>query len=349
MQLSQAAPGQPFAAPQALLAQAAARATEPGDEVQLAGDGSGGHILQWQVEQTIETALQATLAEPFVAASAPPPLSAGPGELRETLIDEAGETMTLLLTPSGIGEAPRGALAVFRRRPGGAAESFEYLVAPAAHVRVEDAQLALRPDGAAAVVWVEDATGPDGATVSRLMLALAPPGSPFGPAQAVTGLASSVEDAAVSFDAGGVLRLAWTTAREGPLPGELLLAAAQPGGPDPLSMPGPRVALRAQPRQAVSRGVNVSVHAAGPCLVLLEDVAPGRAGSSLSLLHPRTSASHYFAAAGTARLHIPEVDVLRGGGRPTLRLVAYASSPDGASSAVSISVAVRRGRTGGAL
>lgn len=344
VQVSEAAPGQPFGVPQTLLGEAATRSSVPEDELEIAGDGSGSRVVQWQVgaEHLIESALQSSLTQPFAVAPALPFLR-GEAELDGTLMDETGETVSLLLVPSGVSEAAAGALAVVRRQPGGIGQVIEYLVSPRAHERVEDAHLAMRPDGFAAAVWVAVLVSPDGAMTSRVMLATAPPGGVFGAPAAVTGLAALAGQSAVAFDSTGALHIAWT-ADEHELSGRAFAVGVQPGSADALSTPGPRLTLRARQMQEPNHGLSVTVSVDRPCLVRLQALAPARvAEHDLSVGFTSTEASHYFTAAGTARLRIPEVpaNYIRGK-PPAARLIAYASSPNEASSVTPLRVLVRR-------
>jgi len=342
VQVSEAAPGQAFGAPQTLLSETAGRLSVPEDELGIAGNGNGSHVVQWQIgqEHMIESAFQGAPAQPFAVAPALPFLR-GEAQLYGTLMDEPGETLSLLRVPSGLSEV--GTLAVVREQPDGIGQGIEYLVSPQAHERVEDAQLAVRPDGFAAAVWVAALVSPDGARTERVMLATAPPGGPFGAPTAVTGLASLAGQSAVAFDSTGALHIAWTV-EDGELSGRLLAVSAQPGGADPLSMPGPSVTLHARQGQEPARGLFVTVSVDRACLLRLEAVAPRRVGDRDAALGFRSpSASHYFAAAGTARLHIPELppNYVRGKA-PAVRVLAYASSPSEASSITPLRLLVRR-------
>ncbi len=345
VQVSEAAPEGSFTAPQTLLGEAAARASVPEDELEIAGDGGARHVLQWQVggEHTIESALQGDPAQPFAAVPALP-IHAGEAQLSGTQMDAAGETVSLLFTPSGASEAAGGALAVARRTPDGAGQTLERLVSPRAHEQVGDAHLALRSDGFAAVVWVAEVVGFGGGTTSRVMLDTAPPGGRFGPPVAVTGLAALAGASAVAFDPSGALRIAWI-ADEHELSGRLLAVSAQPGSADPLSMPGPRVRLRAAPDQEPRRGLYVTVRVDRPCLVRLQETASAALTRREGVLgEARTSVSHDFAAAGAARLRLPEVPAsFVRGTPPAVRVLAYASSPSEASSVTQLRVRVRQG------
>jgi hypothetical protein len=342
VQVSEASPGQPFAAPQTLLGEAAKRSPVPEDQLGIAGDANGSHVVQWQIggEHTIESALQGSPAQPFAGAFAVPFLREE-AQLYGTLMDESGETLSLLEVPSGVSEGAAGALAVVRLPPGGIGESIEYLVPAQAHERAEGAHLAVQPDGLAAAVWVAALVSPNGGSTSRVMLATAPPGGPFGAAAPVTGLAPLAGESAVAFDPSGALHIAWTV-EERELSGRVLAVSAQPGATDPLSLPGPRVTLHARRMQQSAHGLFVTVRVDRPCLVRLQAVASARATErGMALGFERTEASHEFAAAGTARLHIPEVPANDVRGKPPMvRVLAYASSPSEASSIASLRVPV---------
>jgi hypothetical protein len=344
----QAQPGQAFGVAQTFVAEASERATNPEDELQAASDAAGQRFLQWQIgpEFAIEAATQGSLLEPFTVVADPLPLATGPGALLDTQMSESGETLTLQYSPSGISEAPRGELAVVRRAPGGGGQVLEHLVLPGANESIEDAQLALATDGTAAVTWVAALTGPGGGRTSRVMLATAPPGGPFGPAVAVTGLAPTASDSAVAFDPSGSLRLAWTTSEGIARPGPLFAAVGEPQAADPLEAAGPLVKLHARPRQQVRKGLFVTVHVDGPCLVRLELVG-GRSARGVAAFGEALDALHSFSAAGSARLRIPEVPSSYVHGKHAqASVVAYASGSDGASSSTTLRVRVRRARPG---
>lgn len=161
---------------------------------------------------------------------------------------------------------------------------------------------------------------------------------------AVTGLAALAGASAVAFDPSGALRIAWI-ADEHELSGRLLAVSVQPGSADPLSMPGPRVRLRAAPDQEPRRGLYVTVRVDRPCLVRLQETASAALTRREGVLgEARTSVSHDFAAAGAARLRLPEVPAsFVRGTPPAVRVLAYASSPSEASSVTQLRVRVRQG------
>lgn len=343
--MSEAPPGQPFATPQTLVSEDAAQFSVPEDELEVAGDGKGGHVVQWEIgaEHTIESARQVGPTQPFGGASVLPFLQEK-AALSGTLMDETDETMSLLLVPSGVFETGIGALAVVRGPAGVIAPGIEYLVSPQAHESVEDAHLAVRPDGFAAVVWVAKLVHPNGGTTSRVMLATAPPSGPFGPPAAVTGPASLASGSAVAFDSTGVLHIAWT-AEEQRQSGRVFAVSTKSGSADPLSTPGPRVTLRARQGQDPKHGLVVTVSVDRPCLVRLQALAPPTGVERKWSLGLRSrEARHYFATAATATLHIRETPAnsIRGK-RPSVRVLAYASAASEASTVASLRAFVRPG------
>jgi hypothetical protein len=347
VQVSEAPPGQSFGAPQTLLAPSTSH--EPVSVLRLAGNARGEHLLQWQraQEPTIETFLQASPSAPFQKLA--PVLATGVIQSQQLLVrglalDEAGESFDLLGGETGGIGPVHTSLLVLRRPPGAPTPEPQYLVRPSQREGIADPQLAVAPDGAAAVVWVAARIGPDGGETFQAMLATAPPGGPFGAPAPLSGLAPVAIATAVAYDAAGSLRVAWTTstAEEDFSDRRVYALVEAPGAPDPLLAPGPRVSLRIGPRQRTQTGLFVTVRVDRPCLVRIESIFHGlSSNSAVKGGLSRADASHHFAAAGSARLHIAAVEVehLRHG-HGTATVVAYATSPSGASSVAGEHVAV---------
>lgn len=331
VQLAEAPPGAAFAAPVTLLGPATPdREGLPEDQLQLAA-GGGRLFAQWQIgfEHLIESASQASFGAPFLAAPRLAPLGSESAELVATAADAAGNTLTVLDSRSGSAE---GALAVERRAPDGS-ERRETIVPAGSEAEVPS--LAVAPDGRAAVAWEESATARDGSRTARAMLALAAPGGPFGAPASLTGLAPQVGRPAVSFDAAGILHVAWTSGT-GALSGALVAASAVSGAPDPLASPPPKVAVRNA--RLLGTAVVVTVRVDRPCLVRVQGLpVPFHRPRENSQL-PAWGASRYAARPGKIRLRI-ELPETYGPGRiahgAKLRLVAFASTAAGASSRVS--------------
>ena len=347
VQVREAAPGQPFGAPQMLLGPSASH--EPLSVLRLAGNARGEHLLQWQLAQepTLETFLQASPSAAFQKLA--PVLARRVIRSQQLLerglsLDEAGESFDLLSGETGGIGPVHTSLLVLRRPATARRPTPQYLVRPPQREGVTDPQLAVAPDGAAAVAWVAARIGPGGGETFQVMLATAPPDGPFGAPTALSGLAPVATATAVAYDAAGTLRVAWSTstAEEDLRHRHVYAVVAQPGAPDTLLAPSPRVSLHVRPRQRARAGLIVTVHVDRPCLVRVESIFHDlSSNSAVKGGLSRADASHYFAAAGSARLHIAEVEVEHlHHGRGTTMVVAYATSPDGASAVASAHVVV---------
>jgi hypothetical protein len=347
VQVSEAAPGQPFGAPQTLLGPSTSH--EPVSVVRLAGNARGEHLLQWQLAQepTIETFLQASPSAPLQKLApvlAPSVMRSQQLLERGLALDEAGESFDLLSGETGGIGPVHTSLLVLRRPAGASRPTPQYLVKPSQREGVTDPRLAVAPNGEAAVVWVAARIGPGGGETFQVMLATAPPGGPFGAPAPLSGLAPVATATAVAYDAAGTLRIAWTTssAEEDFRYRHVYAVVAQPGAPDALLAPGPRVSLHVRPRQGTHAGLTVTVNVDRPCLVRIESIFHDvSSNSAVKGGLSRADASHYFAAAGSARLHIAEVEVEHlHHSHATTTIVAYATSANGASGVASAHAAI---------
>ncbi len=301
--VAEAGPGGAFAAPVTLLGPSTPnREGLPEDQLQLAA-GGGRLIAQWQIgfEHLIESASQASFGAPFLAAPRLAPLGSESPELVATAADAAGNTLTVLDSRSG---SAVGALAVERRATDGS-ELRETIVPAGSEAEVPS--LAVAPDGSAAVAWLQPKTARDGGRTERAMLALAPPGGPFGAPEALTGLAPEAGRPAVAYDATGALHVAWT-AGTGALSRPLFAAGAANGAPDPLASPGPKLALRSA--RLLGTSVLVTVRVDRPCLVRVQGVPIPFRRARESSQFPSWGASRYAARAGKVRLRIELPDNL---------------------------------------
>ena len=345
VQAAEAPAGGAFEGPLTLLPAAEGHESLPEDEVQLALAGSGV-IAQWQIgyEHHIESAGQEDLLQPFTPAPDLPRLGSEAYELLTTKGDPAGASLSMLRDPEGRGRGAFGALVVVRRQLGQSGQRLETLVPAGGRGRVEGSSLALAPDGAAAAVWDDWTNVAGGATTSRVMLSLAPPGGPFGAPEPVSGLAELAADAAVSFDSSGLLHIAWSTLTgrvgRGMTRGPVYAASAVPGAPDPLAGAAPSFTLHVRRPRPGATAISVSVHVGGPCLVRIQAVPVPGGSSDLDALG--WNATRYLRSRGSALLSV----ALPYGGQPgkgrRLRIVGYASSPGGASSKRTVPLDVPR-------
>jgi hypothetical protein len=102
------------------------------------------------------------------------------------------------------------------------------------------------------------------------------------------------------------------------------------------------VSLHVRPRQGTHAGLTVTVNVDRPCLVRIESIFHDvSSNSAVKGGLSRADASHYFAAAGSARLHIAEVEVEHlHHSHATTTIVAYATSANGASGVASAHAAI---------
>jgi hypothetical protein len=353
VQISVAAPGQPFAAPVLLGGE-----KEPGPEfdwLTIGSDGRGGHLVRWLSSgegEKIASAYQPAAGAPFV------PVHDLPKALAKDIPaavagSPQGGTLSLLTNRGSIGPPPfkgagpnDAALAVVRYPRPAALPAYESLISEreAAATEILDAKLSVRADGSAAVVWIAVGSA-DGGRTARVMLSRAAPGGRFSRPVPITGLAPLVSDVSSAFDGDGVLRIAWSTAlalrRDDAGLRDMRLQAVveQPGASDPFAAAGPRLRLSAPRARPGSGAVSVAVTVDRPCLVRLQTEVDGR----LDLVGELAGVSAYLPA-GTTRIAGEGTGPWRVLPRHArVGIIAYASDEAGASSATSIPLRVKGG------
>lgn len=339
VQVSTAPPAGAFAASQTLFTST----VDPGvsEAVMLALSGAPGApaLLAWTGAHPDSTqanglglsddfAVQTEPGGPFVPISAPftsPAVArTDTGTVLGSVVDPDGQGTVLVGTPYGL----TGGLWALRGAVGEPFGLRQMLTGGNAH----SPSMAVAPDGTVAVAWVQQGVGPDEGLTDQVRLTTAPPGRPFGPPVSLTGLAESVVWVTVGFDDRSVLQLAWTVGEGFNLDGDdelglgaLYATRARPGSADPLRAPGPRIAVALLNHGIAGGPLVVRVRVDRPCLVELEGLAPTQPGAPVETIGRR------FLRAGAAVLELNTSGFLAA---RRVRLVAYASTSTGASSAV---------------
>ncbi len=346
VQVSIARPGSPFVPAQTLFTTGINNSVGHVDDLTVASGPNGASAISWSTTTDATNqashgppyenrfARQPQPGTPYAVISQPFPSAAirnADSGIIPTLVLDAAERITALAT-NGPGDLETGrsgglwALRASAGQPFGAAQQLS-------DGEIASPSLAVAPDGTVVAAWVQTAIGPGGGLTSQAVMATAAPGMPFGPPIAITAPAQPAEQTSVTFDATGIMHVAWMIGTESPLGaqgktsfGAIYASTAQPGAPDPLAMTGPRVALALLNQRRFRNPIHIRVTVDRPCLLSLQAVADGKPSpwSDLdSVLYRFTHAESLVLPLSTSSNPHPHY----------VRVVAYASTDTGASSA----------------
>lgn len=347
----------------------------------LAGNGAGQHALEWAAWPSedldgLGLLTQSDLSSPFSSTAVPfawPLEGQSPSPAHAALAMDAAGDIFELLSPDGddtgneSGVLEYSPLIVIERRAGSVSWRAQTLVSNTGFDVAGDPVFAVRSDGMTAAAWVDENIGPYGGLVRDVQVSVAPPGKPFGAPTSLGGLAPIARQPAIAFGNDGRLRVAWVSDTQfGQSNGALVVSTEHAAGGH-VTSPGPRptLELRAARTQHSGNSVTVQVHSNPGTLVRVQAIILGinQADIGGKLLpdggqgYPQLggtapdAVSRIVPSSGKATLRVSLADDWSAAsqfeslpsGRYPVRLVAYATTQMGASSAATSVVRVPGG------